>query len=93
MWLGVVLVTVGVGSSAAAAMHWRKMQRGEPAYYRLAYDLLGAAGFLLFGVGSLFQIEFFTGRARFWLLLLIPIAIDKWRRTLSGRSRGRSNRK
>jgi hypothetical protein len=93
MWLGVVLVIMGVGSSAAAAMHWRKMRRGEPVYYPLLYDLLGAAGFLLFGVGTLLKVGLLIGRARLWLLLLLPIAIDKWRRTLTGRSRGHSVRK
>jgi len=85
MWLGIVMVALGVGSSAAALIHYRDSRQGKPVYYPLLYDLMGAAGFLAFGAGTLLHIGFFTGRGRLWLLLLIPIAIEKWRRTLAGR--------
>jgi hypothetical protein len=58
--------------------------------YPLKYDLIGAIGFLGFGVGSLLGIPFFTGNARFCLLLLIPVAVKKWRCMLSSRRTGRS---
>lgn len=79
------MVAVGIGSSVAALLHYRDTRQGKPTYYPLLYDLLGAVGFLVFGIGTLLDIRLFTGRGRLWLLLLIPIALDKWRRTLAGR--------
>src|SRR3954467_2221663 len=93
MWIAVIILAMGAGSSAAAIMHSRDARRGRPVYYPLSYDLLGAVGFLAVGAGSLFGIEFFAGSGRWWLLLLIPIAVDKWRRTLVGRARERARRK
>src|SRR5438128_2357918 len=93
MEIGIVMLVMGIGSSAAAVMHYRNARRGEPVYYSLFYDLLGALGFLAFGAGTLFRIEFFTGTGRLWLLALIPIAVEKWRRTLVGRAHERARRK
>lgn len=93
MWIAILMLGMGVGSSAAAVMHFRDGRRGRPVYYPLFYDLLGALGFLTFGAGSLVGIEFFAGSGRWWLLLLIPIAVDKWRRTLMGRACERACRK
>src|SRR5689334_20155457 len=86
MWISLVMLVMGIGSSAAAVMHSRDARRGRPVYYPLFYDLIAAVGFLAFGMGSLLGIEFFAGSGRWWLLLLIPIAVDKWRRTLRGRA-------
>ena len=83
------MLALGAGSAVAALMHYRDARRGKPLDYPLLYDLLGAIGFLAFGVGTLLRIGFFTGRGRVALLLLIPIALDKWRRTLAGRARRR----
>jgi hypothetical protein len=93
MEIGIVMLVMGVGSSTAAVMHYRNARRGEPVYYPLSYDLLGALGFLAFGAGTLFRIELFTGTGRLWLLALIPVAIDKWRRTLVVRAHVRARRK
>jgi hypothetical protein len=79
MWIGLVMVALGIGSAIGALVHYRDCLRGKPRPYPLLYDLLGAVGFLLFGVGSLLQIPFFTGSGRMLLLLLIPIAVLKWR--------------
>jgi hypothetical protein len=72
-------------------LHLRDLRRGKRLQYPLLYDLLGAAGFLAFGIGSLLQIPFFTGSGRIWLLALLPIAADKWRRALAGRRRVREH--
>ena len=93
MAIAILMVTLGIGSSVAALMHWLDGRRGKPVFYPLFYDLLGAAGFLGFGVGTLLGIGFFTGRARLWLLLLIPVAVDKWYRTLAGRGHGGGRQK
>jgi hypothetical protein len=89
MGLALVLLILGIGSTVAAALHLRDSSRGKPLQYPLLYDLLGAAGFLAFGIGSLLGIPSFTGSGRVWLLVLLPIAVDKWRRALAGRRRGR----
>jgi len=86
------MVAMGVGSSFAALMHYRDARRGKRVHYPLLYDLLGALGFLAFGAGTLLGMGFFTGRGRLWLLLLIPIAVDKWRRTLAGRGHSGASR-
>jgi hypothetical protein len=85
MTIGLVMLLMGVGSLAAALMHHRDQRRGTPVRYPLAYDVLGAAGFLAFGGGTLLGVPFFCGSGRWLLLLLIPVALDKWRRTLAGR--------
>jgi hypothetical protein len=72
-------------------LHLRALRRGKRLQYPLLYDLLGAAGFLAFGIGSLLQIPFFRGRGRIWRLALLPIAADKGRRALGGRRRVREH--
>jgi hypothetical protein len=91
MGIGLVMLVMGIGSAAAVVVHSRDTRSGKPARYPLSYDVLGAVGFLAFGVGTLLKVPFFTGSGRWWLLLLIPVAVDKWRRTLAGR-RSRSRR-
>jgi hypothetical protein len=85
MGIGLVMLVMGIGSLAAAGVHSRDTRKGKPARYPLLYDVLGAVGFLAFGAGTLLGVPFFTGSGRWWLLLLIPVAIDKWRRTLASR--------
>jgi hypothetical protein len=85
MAIGWVMLLMGVGSLAASVAHRRDARKGKPVWYPLAYDVLGAVGFLAFGGGTLLGVPFFCGSGRWLLVLLIPVALDKWRRTLAGR--------
>jgi hypothetical protein len=78
MILGMLLIAFGLGACFSAVVHYRDSGEGRPLRYPLSYDLVGAAMFLVFGIGALLQMPLFIGRARLLLLLLIPIALLKW---------------
>jgi hypothetical protein len=85
VWIGLLMLALGIGSTLGALLHCRDASAGKPKPYPLLYDVLGAVGFLAFGVGTLLNRPFFAGSGRLLLLLLIPIAFLKWRGLLGRR--------